>query len=227
MGKYKETKKQAEKSQQDYLEQLKNLTPPEMIQDEMANLDPELYARQIRALNEFQNQYDTGGMTSADKAALELNQRDAAQFSRAQRDATAQRMASQGQAGSGLSRAMNIAGEEAATDRAYYGGRQNQVDARQRALQALQANLAGSSGLRGQEMNRMNSKNAINQFNANNTMQFNRDKLNAAGEANNQYQQNYDRKRETLGNVFQGIGDVAGIGMDLFTGGKKFTNPFK
>jgi hypothetical protein len=154
-------------------ELLPHLEEAEAMQTQRASLgaeDPRMRSAQLDALTQLQDVYAQGGMTEADRAAMSLA--NDAVSGRANQDAAeaAHAMQQRGLVNSGLGYAMNVAGQQNAATALGQMSRQNQVDARSRALQALSqgANLAGN--IRGDDFRwneaQASAQDRINMFNA-------------------------------------------------------------
>lgn len=144
------------------------------------SVDPRLENSQMGALAALEEVVRSGGMTTADEAALGRVQSQVAQADRGRRDAIRQGMAARGMGGSGMELLSMLDSSQAATDRASQAGLDIAGMAEQRALDAMMqgGQLAGS--IRGQDFGEQAqiaaANDAIAQFNAansNNMSQFN------------------------------------------------------
>lgn len=133
--------------------------------------DPSMRGAQANTVAELRNVYDSEGNTPADIAALRLAQNEAASRAASDYANNAQRLARQGQQGNAaLSSALSADAGATAVGATSTMAMQNQVAARQRALQALlqSGNMAGD--VRGQDAQmaqaRAGAQDRISMFNA-------------------------------------------------------------
>lgn len=99
--------------------------------------DPAAYDKRMGALDSLMNVYQQEGMTSADKAAMELARQGAAQASRASREAVARDAAMRGVSGGGMNYINQLAATEQGAGNAARQQMEFQIAARQRAQEAL------------------------------------------------------------------------------------------
>jgi hypothetical protein len=136
--------------------------------------DPRLAQAQMDALAQISGVAAAGGLTDADKAALELARRNAAGTAQAQISSSLQREQQMGREGAmGRELAARLMAGQSAADRQSVEGMQEQQIALQRQLAASQA--AGQLGgqIRGQEFGEQaeiaSARDAIQKFNAQNS----------------------------------------------------------
>lgn len=189
--------------------------------------DDSLRGRQVQTLQSLQNEYDTGGMTAADKGANQLAFNDAAARTESNSRGIENSMAQRGQAGGVANMALEQQAAQGATNQAANMARGNASDARMRALQALEAggNLAGN--VRTQDYRRLSdvagAQDTLNQFNAgqraatqahnlqipqenfDNAMLENNARANASNGVAAGYERGGQAARETAGGVGQGM----------------------
>lgn len=114
--------------------------------------DDSLRRRQMDALAELDNVYKSEGTTEADRAALQLANDSVAGRANADAAQAAQAMRQRGAVNSGLGYALNIQGQQNAANALGGMSRQNQVDARSRALRALEGGAGLAGNVRGQDL---------------------------------------------------------------------------
>lgn len=110
------------------------------------DVDPRLKEAQMQALAQLSDVVNTGGMTDADKASYELVRRGASGEAQARNQALLQEMQARGQGGSGAELISRLQANQAGADRMQQAALQNQIAARQRALEAVSqsGNMAGN-----------------------------------------------------------------------------------
>lgn len=132
--------------------------------------DDSLRRRQMDTLSELENVYRSGGMTSADQAAMQLAGDTVAAQSGARAAEYGDAMRQRGLQNSGLAAALNVQGQQQATNALANMGRQNASDARNRALRALEAGAGLAGNIRGDDFRRSSAvaeaQDRINMFNA-------------------------------------------------------------
>lgn len=169
---------------------------------------------QMTALDALQNEYAQGGMTEADRAALNVASREVSGRAAGDLANTQQRLARVGQAGNGALNAVlaGQAGQNAANATADMAGRA-QMSARDRALRALEASAGLAGDVRGQDFGeaaaRAKAADAFNLFNADqrtNAQQANN--ANAFGSFNAKMGLK-DRRNAARGGVVKGYEDSA------------------
>lgn len=142
------------------------------------NEDPRLRSSQLNALRSLENEYQTGGMTDADKAAMRLAQDAVSARAGSDYSDINQMLARRGQqmGGMGAAALYSQAGGNAAHALGQMGG-QNQIAARDRALRALEAAAGLAGDVRGQDYrvssDRARAQDAINAFNTRNRQDTN------------------------------------------------------
>jgi hypothetical protein len=153
--------------------ELKDLVAQQLGETEFAKLreDPRLRDAQLAALSKLEREYETGGMTDADIAALRVAQQQVAARAGSDYESVRQMLARMGQDASGM-RAASLyaaAGQGAADAMGNMAGQQ-QLAARQRALAALEAAAGLAGSMRGFEYgvlaDRARAQDDINRFNA-------------------------------------------------------------
>lgn len=168
--------------------------------------DPQLRDKQMQAINSLYDTYQQGGNTPADVAALQLAN------DTVNRNASGQQLAlqnSMAQRGAGNSPLAYSLAQSAAQDRlSTLGGmaRQNQVDARARALQALMSGASLAGDVRNTDYqhsaNLASAQDALNQFNAS--------AKERAANANNQLElAGFDANMQRLGAQANALNGVA------------------
>ena len=188
--------------------------------------DPALRTSQMNALGALEREYQMGGNTDADKAALDLARQDVSAKSASDVGTIQQQLASRG-TGGGLGGAyLSMQAAQGGTNALGRIDQQNVVDARKRALGALEsgANLAGN--MRGQDLGYNTAQSAIDRFNSGmrwdaqraRTQDVQRAYENEVGKdvrvGNAQqgvaqgHQQNADNTRRTFGAVAGAVGDA-------------------
>lgn len=127
--------------------------------------DPALRQAQMDALAGLQDTYRSGGFTAADKAAIELGNIQAATAGRGAREAAMSNARARGLSGSAIELANTQRANQGAADRAYQGARENQIAARDRAMQAMiqRSQMAGS--LNQSDLGQQEASNRIRMFN--------------------------------------------------------------
>jgi hypothetical protein len=139
------------------------------------NVDPRFKNDQVSALDAL-SEISQGGLTAADKAALNQVQNEAAQADRGRREAILQNAQARGMGGGGQALLAQLQSSQAATDRANQSGLDIAGMAQQRALDAImqRGNLAGQMGQQefGQQADIAGAKDAIARFNAQNSNQM-------------------------------------------------------
>lgn len=146
---------------------------------------------QNNALQQLQSLGEEGGLSLSDKADLQQQQLQNASKDKANRDAITDQMARRGQGGSGTELQAQLAGNQAAGDRAAQTSLQTLGSARDRALQSIQGAGSLATSLQGQDYQRQSdlasAQDKINQFNTTNAQsvqQRNANTTNAADAAN-------------------------------------------
>ncbi len=172
---------------------------PSMMKNVSAN--PQTQAAQMNALNSLQDIGFKGGMTLADKAALqEAQQQNQSQF-RGNQDAIMQNMAQRGATNSGFGVAAQIANNQAAGDRNAIAGLNSAATAQQRALMAIQG--AGSLGMKMQsnDLDQQNkvaaADDVINKFNTTNMQNIQMRNVSANNDAQRRNIDNSQRINDT------------------------------
>ena len=132
--------------------------------------DPTLRNAETSALSQLQDEYNQGGMTQADKSAMQLAESNAAGRAQSDYQSAANGMAARGQGNNpalmaalqsqvGASSAHAVGNMEA----------QSQIAARQRALQALEGSASLAGNIRGQDYrlsgDTASAQDRINQYN--------------------------------------------------------------
>jgi hypothetical protein len=126
--------------------------------------DPAIRGRQLRALEQLENVYQSEGNTQADRAALALASNAAAAKSLSDVGTLQQQLASRG--GSGASNALlSAAAAQGGTNALGEMGMRNQVAGRQRALSALESGAGLAGQVRGQDAQRASALDSLNRFN--------------------------------------------------------------
>lgn len=152
--------------------------------------DPAARAAQMRALSELENIYAQEGLTQTDRAAMELARQESAFAEKAQRDALMQQYAARGIGGSGLELASQMQAQQGGANRAAQMQMQNQIAARQRALQALQMQGQLGTTARGQSFNEGAARggyiDAFNRYNSQGAHNMATMRANAASQAQQQ-----------------------------------------
>lgn len=153
---------------------------------EMNNIsvDPRLKDTQMASLSALEDIANSGGLTMADKAALNSIQSEVAQADRGRRDAIMQNMGMRGMGGSGMELLAMLDSAQAATSNANQSGMDIAGMAQQRALDAIMSggNMAGN--IRNQDFGEQariaEANDVIAKFNAENTNQGNQFNTSAA-----------------------------------------------
>lgn len=149
----------------DIIPHLQNAMPPQ-IQSALAGADSSFRQTQGQVIGDLQNEYQTGGNTPADQAAMQLAYNSTGARAASDYQSVAQMMARRGGNNSGLEAALySQSGQDAANSI----GQQSmtaQVAARQRALQALEAAGTQAGTARGQDYDRAAALDRVRLFNA-------------------------------------------------------------
>jgi hypothetical protein len=155
------------------------------------SIDPRLKEQQMASLAALDEIIQGGGMSLADKAAMEKIQSEVGQADRGRRGAIQQSMAQRGMGGSGMELLQMLDSSQAATDRTSQAGLDQAAMAQQRALDAIMQSGQLSGAMRGQEFGEQSTiadaRDAIAQFNAQNRQQgsqFNTNTQNQAQQFN-------------------------------------------
>jgi len=152
------------------------------------SVDPRLKDTQMASLSALEDIANSGGLTMADKAALNSIQSEVGQADRGRRDAIKQNMAMRGMGGSGMELLQMLDSSQDATTRANQSGMDIAGMAQQRALDALMSggNMAGN--IRNQDFGEQSrvaeANDVIARFNAQNTNQGNQFNAGAMNNAN-------------------------------------------
>lgn len=152
---------------------------------EQISIDPRYKEAQIQALAQLQDVGQSGGLTTADKAALQQVAENASTRERGQREAIAQQAMARGLGGSGMELAQKLIAQQGAAQGAAQEGRDVAQMAQARALEALQG--AGELGGRirsqeyGEQSDLAKARDIISQFNT-----ANRQAIEAGNLANRQ-----------------------------------------
>lgn len=115
-----------------------------------AAADPHAIEAQNRALDQMMGIYDAGGYTDAERAQMQLAERDAANFARSQRLGVERDAAARGIRGSGLELMGALDAEQAGANRASDYANQIAIAGQQRALEALAQGGTWAGQIRGQ-----------------------------------------------------------------------------
>lgn len=219
------------------LPELGNMSPEQLgaSQQEGVYADPRLQQSQFDALGALQDEYQSGGNSLADRAAMQLQQNEASQRGMAEKAAIMRSLQARGLGSSGTAVAAQLSGQRQGADRAANVGLQGAVEARRRALQAAQGmgNLAGQ--MRGQgfdessrraqaadrwaEYNSRSRQSAQNYNLGLNQQRFDNDMRRTSGMANASagVANNYNAAADRTQNAFNGLGmagaQVAAAGM--------------
>jgi hypothetical protein len=172
---------------------------PEQAQTILANptaytgmkIDPTAKAAQMKALAQMAEISDEGGMTIADKAALNRVQTQTAGAARGSREAILQHARERGASGGGVELVAQLMNAQGAATDANQSGLDIAAQSRERALEALMATGQMGGQIRGQEFEEAaraaEAKDAIEKFNAankQNVVNANVDRRNAASAVN-------------------------------------------
>jgi Fe-S cluster biosynthesis and repair protein YggX len=117
---------------------------------EAASADPMSIEAQQRALGNLGQIYEDGGYTDAERAQLQMSQRDAAMGERSQRLAVQQGAQARGMGGGGMEMMGALAAQQGGANRANDWANQIAVAGQQRALQSLQSYGQQAGQMRGQ-----------------------------------------------------------------------------
>jgi hypothetical protein len=120
---------------------------------EGAAADPYSIEAQRTALQNMQGIYDAGGYTAAERAQLQMSQRDAAMNERSQRLAVQENARARGMGGGGMELMGALAAQQGGANRANDWANQIAVAGQQRAMQALQNSGNMAAQMRGQSFN--------------------------------------------------------------------------
>lgn len=170
----------ARKLYQDLLDRINNIPDPELRQQAAVLLDqaeagqvtsdPQMAAAQRAALAKLQQISDEGGLTLADRAALDTQINRAARAAAAGRNAISNQMAARGQLGSGAELAMNLQAQQQGAQNSYETARDTAATAQQRALQAImqRGQMAGQMREQdfGERMAAARARDEISRYNA-------------------------------------------------------------
>ncbi len=158
--------------------------------------DSNTKSAQNRALQQLQDEANSGGMNLQDKAKLQEAMLSSQAHARAEQQGIAAQMAQRGLGGSGFDVAAKLQGQQSSQDAQAKAGLQAAADAQGRALQAIQSSgqLAGQMQAQdfGQQAQKAAAADRINQFNTQNAQSVagrNTDSLNAASKYNLDRQQ--------------------------------------
>ncbi len=200
--------------------------------------DPEFRSQQAASDKGLQDVIDQGGLTLADKAALNAVRNKIATTESAGRNSITADMARRGTLDSGAQMAMQAANAQAAEGQANQAGEYTAGQAQARALQALQQKWSNANTAGNQDYNRQaqraGANDAISRANAealNSTDRYNstlpgqqfgmnlqRQQLQNSTSANlaNVYGANADRTQDTAAGIGKGAGQgIAAYGQDM------------
>lgn len=189
--------------------------------------DDSLRRKQLDALSELENVYRSEGMTSADRAAMDLAGDNVAAQAGARSAEYGQAMRQRGLQNSGLAAALNVQGQQTAANTLGGMSRANAVDARTRALRALESGAGLAGNIRSDDFRRQQAlaeaQDRINLFNTglrsdannynlglsqqnfDNTMLLNQARTGAANGVATGYERGADADRQTGA----GVGNAA------------------
>lgn len=202
--------------------------------------DPSTRTAQMDALSKLQNEYETGGQSEGDLAALHEATNNAAGMAASQRAGAAQSAARRGMGNSGLSMALDAQASQDATNATANAGVQSQMAARQRALSALTSGASLAGSIRDTDYSQAaaaaTAQDHINQFNAGQDARanyynlnlpqqsFDNDMLrrNARANAVNGVAAGYERQGAAEAQAAAGVGNAA---LDYASGTTKKKNP--
>ena len=206
----------------DILPHLQKALPPQ-VRSALEGTDSPFRQTQGQVIGDLQNEYQTGGNTTADQAAMQLAYNNTGAKSASDYQSVAQMMARRGGNNSGLEAALySQSGQDAANSI----GQQSmtaQVAARQRALQALEAAGTQAGTARGQDYDRAAALDRVNLFNAqlqnqaqmynlqipqqefDNRMAMLGARTNASGALANQYQQQAGATNQMAGGIANSV----------------------
>ncbi len=169
--------------------------------------DSNTKSAQSRALQQLQDDANSGGMNLQDKAKLQEALITNQAHARAEQQGIAAQMAQRGLGGSGFDVAAKLQGQQSSQDAQAKSGLQAAADAQNRALQAIQSSgqLAGQMQAAdySQQAQRAAAADRINQFNTQNAQSVagrNVDTQNAADKYNLDRQQQIANANVDLGN---------------------------
>ena len=170
---------------------------------QLAPADDSLRRSQMDALGSLEREYRMGGMTDADKAAMELAaNRTAAQVS-GDAATVQQNLAARGMGG-GLGGAyLTMAASQAGANALGQQALASQVEARRRALAALESGASLAGNINQQDLARAQAQSGIDQFNA--RMRFDAQQAN-----NNNAQATWNAQNTSLNNWADAQNNVAG-----------------
>lgn len=188
------------------LEQLYNQDPSAM---EQITLDPRLRQAQQQALDSI-SQVAQDGVSSADKASLELLRRQAANEAQAKQQQILQDMQMRGQGGAGAELIARLKNAQSSADRLNNQGLQEEVMKQNNRRAALEQQMNAATNLRtqdyGQQTDLARARDTINQFNTANQQSVSGRNTNRGNEAqmsNLQNQQNISNANVGLRNQQQ------------------------
>ena len=177
---------------------------------------PELRANKQQTLNELLRVYQGGGFTPEDQAAIDLGNMSAAREARGAREAAMSQAQARGLSGSAIELANVQRANEAAGGRQYEGARQNQITARQRALDALIQRSGLSSTLSEEDRNTAQARDAMNMFNQQNLQNWKTNRNNQLLGYSQMLGSSKKQKKAAAGNALNAVGDTAMTGLDMY-----------
>ncbi len=139
----------------------------ETLQDSAQVQDPLIKQMQMQALQDM-SEIGQGGMRPEDVAAYREMRRSVEADNQSNQEKILQDMQRRGQLGSGMELAAKLQANQAATDRLSQGGDRLSQDAASRALQALSQTGNMGSQITSQNFQEQSARDAINKFNTNN-----------------------------------------------------------
>lgn len=143
---------------------------PSAMEEVLAQTDPRLKELQMQNLERIAGVAEAGGLTEADRAALEQIRRQTAGQEQARQEAVLQEMARRGQAGSGAELIARLKGAQAAADRAGAMGLDVAQMAQAREDRAMRDAMTGAGQTRRQEFGELSdvaqARDVVNRFKA-------------------------------------------------------------
>jgi len=220
MGRLRDKRDKADKTQQAYEDFINNYEKPEALTSSAyEDYDPALRGEQEGSMDELRNIFESEGLTDVDKGALDLNSLEAAREARSLRGAAQAQSRRRGLGGSLSELVSSLGANESAINRAYEGGRRNQLAGRDRAFNALGAKTNLASTMKGEDFRRDSAKDTMNQYNQGMFNNWQNTQANNLNNLNSMANNDYENTKDSYGDAFKFAGNTVKNVLPIFNRG--------